>query len=134
MNGLWLGGWATDVFGARIMYRASALLVMVGMAAFAAVTRFHAPPAKIQPHAILSQMSNGNEDDLELMRIANGVAIPAPRAGIACYYVARPHRLKPYFGAGVRKTYDNNYSRIYNMTRYYLSDHFLKSNLLVFRS
>jgi hypothetical protein len=80
VNGLWLGGWATDVFGARIMYRASALLVMFGMAVFAAVTRFHAPPPKIQhPHAILSQVDEDNEDDhLELMRTADGVEIPTP--------------------------------------------------------
>jgi MFS family permease len=64
-TGLWLGGWATDVLGARTMYRASAVLMLVGMSVFAGVTGFHAPPQKIQqPHAILSQMDS--EDDLEL--------------------------------------------------------------------
>jgi hypothetical protein len=73
--GLWLGGWATDVLGARIVYRAGALLVLVGMSLFAGVTRFHAPPQNIQqPHAILSQMDN--IDDLELTPTA-GVGILA---------------------------------------------------------
>jgi hypothetical protein len=66
VTGLWLGGWATDVLGARIMYRGCAVLVFIGMSVFAGVTRFHDPPAKIQqPHAILSQADH-DEDDLEL--------------------------------------------------------------------
>jgi MFS family permease len=70
VTGLWLGGWATDVLGARIMYRGCAVLVFVGMSVFASVTRCHAPPQKIQqPHAILSQTDrddDDDEDDLEL--------------------------------------------------------------------
>jgi hypothetical protein len=75
VTGLWLGGWATDVLGARIMYRGCAVLVFIGMSVFAGVTRFHAPPAKIQqPHAVLSQ--EDNEDELELTPTAAGVGIP----------------------------------------------------------
>jgi MFS family permease len=74
-TGLWLGGWATDELGARTMYRASAVLMLVGMSVFAGVTRFHAPPQKIQqPHTILSQTDS--EDDLELTPTA-GVGILA---------------------------------------------------------
>jgi hypothetical protein len=77
VTGLWLGGWATDVLGARIMYRGCAVLVFIGMSVFAGVTRFHDPPAKIQqPHAILSQTDN-DEDDLELTPSAAGAGILA---------------------------------------------------------
>jgi Na+/melibiose symporter-like transporter len=63
--GLWLGGWAFNTLGARIMYRASAVLVLVGISVFAGVRQYYAPPHLQQPHAILSQ-TDDDSDDLEL--------------------------------------------------------------------